>query len=291
MEPMTHEEPYSERALYVLTLYAADLPMALVVPAIPELDGTSVFRSRIVEQGREIFRLHLGFFESDVRALEMLALVRPHFPGARISTLPRASLSSLDDTMNTAFRVIRAARSQAPPATAVTPGAPPPPSAPPSSTDPVRYAVELDIGAQPIDANSMTPLAVFKEYNLYTLHTGSPGGREHRLRLGFFRNVDSARQIADYVRADYPQANVVPVSEREHERVTELEERRRQLPDQSMRVRRLDPRRAARAAAPAPAARAAAPAPAAAPPSGEVVYAEFSASELEGCGPEPDEEF
>jgi hypothetical protein len=51
------------------------------------------------------------------------------------------------------------------------------------------------------------------------LRKGSP---EYGLRLGFFKNIDAARQVANYVRDRFPCASVVPVSYREYERATDV---------------------------------------------------------------------
>jgi hypothetical protein len=71
-----------------------------------------VFRSRGLEDGRERFRLHVGYFESQARAIEALALARRHFPAAWISTAPGGDQSSLDDTLNASFRVIKSAHAR-----------------------------------------------------------------------------------------------------------------------------------------------------------------------------------
>ena len=50
--------------LYIINLLSSTTPMTLEVPYSPELEGFAVFRSRRVEDGRDRFRLHLGYFES-----------------------------------------------------------------------------------------------------------------------------------------------------------------------------------------------------------------------------------
>ena len=93
--------------LYVINLDASSVPMPLNVPFRYELVGFSVFRSRSLEEGRERFRLHLGYFESRPRAEEALAVVRKYYPAAWISGAPGSELSSLNDTFTTEFRLVR----------------------------------------------------------------------------------------------------------------------------------------------------------------------------------------
>ena len=94
---------------YVVTLQTSDTPMPVRLPAGLTIAGVSVFRSRSMEDGRERFRLHLGYFASPTDAEMVLASVRPHYPTALIDGAPVESSGSLDDTMNTAFSLVRGA--------------------------------------------------------------------------------------------------------------------------------------------------------------------------------------
>ena len=222
--------------LYVITLCTASLPMILRVPFVHELVGFSVFRSRTVEEGRERFRLYVGYFDSATRAHEALTVVRRHYPAAWISTAPRKNLGSLDDTMNTAFRMIRRASArvvegseavQATPATADT-SLPPEPAETPATTDaqPQRYVVQLDWSPTPVPSAAIPQLALLRAYHLYRAQLSRDDGRHHALRLGFFKNVHGARQVAEYLRAYFPRVGVVPISQREYTRALELFEER-----------------------------------------------------------------
>ncbi|HEY0768510.1 MAG TPA: hypothetical protein VGD47_11185, partial [Steroidobacteraceae bacterium] len=51
---------------------------------------------------------------------------------------------------------------------------------------------------------------------------------QHGLRLGFFNDVDAARQVAEHVRPKFPGVGVVPVSHREYSRAIELARQRAQ---------------------------------------------------------------
>ena len=80
---------------------------------------------------------------------------------------------------------------------------------------PVAFAVQLLFSVQPIDMARVPPLAIFSAYTLYTVE-GSRGGRRwYGLRLGFFGDAISAKQVAHYVRSDFTSVAIVPVSPQE----------------------------------------------------------------------------
>jgi len=221
--------------LYVINLESSTRPMPLIVPFRHELVGFSVFRSRAIEDGRERFRLHLGYFESEQRAADALAVVRKHYPAAWISSAPATNAGSLDDTLNTEFRLLRTAYARVvTPATAPAPGAAHVatsgvfngPSldadnrtAAPAAQSPQHYAVELDSSLVPILATDVPRLAIFDGYHLYTVRMLRP---RHALRVGFFTSADEARQVAERARPEFPGVRVVPVSYREYLRAIEL---------------------------------------------------------------------
>ena len=227
---MTNRSAGGERGdgeLYVITLCTASLPMVLRVPFVHELIGFSVFRSRTVEDGREHFRLCVGYFNSATRAHEALAVVRKHYPSAWISCAPRSGLGSLDDTVNTAFRMIRRATASV---VAATPATPTPAreetvaqlAEPPQQ----RYVVQLDWSEDPVPSTKIPQLAVLRAYNLYRALLARDDGTHHALRLGFFKNVHGAQQVAEYVRVHFPRVAVVPISHREFTRAVEMLRRR-----------------------------------------------------------------
>src|SRR4249920_2835093 len=84
--------------LYIINLLSSTTPMTLEVPYAPELEGFAVFRSRRVEDGRDRFRLHLGYFESPQEAERVLTVVRARYPAAWVALAPTDSMGSLDDT-------------------------------------------------------------------------------------------------------------------------------------------------------------------------------------------------
>jgi hypothetical protein len=66
------------------------------------------------------------------------------------------------------------------------------------------------------------PLAIFNAYTLYTTEANRDGRTWYGLRLGFFSDAVSAKQVAYYVRSDFKTVSVVPVTTIEKERATDL---------------------------------------------------------------------
>ncbi|HEX4051945.1 MAG TPA: hypothetical protein VHY19_13815 [Steroidobacteraceae bacterium] len=79
------------------------------------------------------------------------------------------------------------------------------------------YAVQLVWSVQPIDMTQVPQLAIFSAYSLYGAEGNRDGRRWYGLRLGFFTDAVSAKQVAQYVRSDFATVSVVPVTTRERE--------------------------------------------------------------------------
>ena len=320
----------------VINLCSSTTPMSLVRPAFKELERFTFFVSRRREDGRERFRLHMGYFATRAEAEQLLAIVRSVYPGAWVSEAPgkklrgnnaagpaveasasaavagAASVSAnpaatglhralpmadetlpvADDLSSSAVRgvapeVVQIQRPSTPPPVLSPPrsansqparsmAAPAPATAPvsasvaapadlsatardlsdsqvmrilergPAATPPdaqlyndvpmlhkldehslhalrkdlsknlaVPFAVQLEWSPTPIDIRNIAPLAIFRAYTLYTVGCQFEGRRWYGLRLGFFSDVLSAKQVAQYVRAEFKSVAVVPVSNRE----------------------------------------------------------------------------
>jgi len=87
---------------------------------------------------------------------------------------------------------------------------------------PVLFAVQLDWSVTPFDMAKVPPLAIFNAYTLYTTEANREGRTWYGLRLGFFSDAVSAKQVAYYVRSDFKTVSVVPVTTIEKERATDL---------------------------------------------------------------------
>ena len=87
---------------------------------------------------------------------------------------------------------------------------------------PVLFAVQLDWSVTPFDMAKVAPLAIFNAYTLYTTEANREGRTWFGLRLGFFSDAVSAKQVAYYVRSDFKTVSVVPVTTLEKERANDL---------------------------------------------------------------------
>jgi hypothetical protein len=67
---------------WIVTLVAGSSPLRLARPPAPELAHLDVFTSRTTEEGRDRFRLHLGYFDDVLSAAKVLGTVRESFPTA-----------------------------------------------------------------------------------------------------------------------------------------------------------------------------------------------------------------
>jgi len=348
---------------FVLNLCASTTPMALAQPNTPELKRFSFFVSRRREEGRERFRLHMGYFATLAEAEEWLNVVRDIYPGAwageapgkrlaeraaaaaateppvvppeltlvepplppvvptlqaapestpiqskpvaaqkasvqkapmqkapaqkaapaavQPKALPLATsnvkevLKSLDDTGETRVMPAPIPASMSAPASKAAPAPVTPPpaaakAAAPATTlsdsqvlkvlenrriedqprgseesgkgiemlrpddtatvralkdavsnnAPVHFAVQLQWSVQPIDLSKMPPLAIFSAYTLYTVEGSRDGRKWYGVRLGFFSDAISAKQVASYVRSEFTSVAVIPVSAQERGRAT-----------------------------------------------------------------------
>jgi hypothetical protein len=87
---------------------------------------------------------------------------------------------------------------------------------------PVLFAVQLDWSVSQFDMAKVPPLAIFNAYTLYTTEANREGRTWFGLRLGFFSDAVSAKQVAYYVRSDFKTVSVVPVTTIEKERANDL---------------------------------------------------------------------
>ncbi|MGH8297625.1 MAG: hypothetical protein ACRETZ_19310, partial [Steroidobacteraceae bacterium] len=134
---------------------------------------------------------------------------------------------------------------------------------------PVSFAVQLQWSVQPVELDKVPPLAIFSAYTLYSVEGSREGRKWYGLRLGFFSDAISAKQVAYYVRSEFNTVAVVPVSPQERGRATQDSQRfsaagaprrRRQQEDNEFKL--IDSEEASRAAPAAAASAPAAPQPA-----------------------------
>jgi hypothetical protein len=136
-----------------------------------------------------------------------------------------------------------------------------------SHNEPVSFAVQLQWSVQPVELDNVPPLAIFSAYTLYSVEGSREGRKWYGLRLGFFNDAISAKQVAYYVRSEFTSVAVVPVSPQERGRATEDNQRfsgvgaarkRRETEDNEFKLIDSDTPAAASAPAASPPAQAAA---------------------------------
>ncbi|MCU0757755.1 MAG: hypothetical protein MUF07_00965 [Steroidobacteraceae bacterium] len=86
----------------------------------------------------------------------------------------------------------------------------------------VHFAVQLNWAVTPIDLARVPSLAIFNAYTLYKIEGNREGRKWYGLRLGFFSDAMSAKQVAHYVRSEFAQVAVVPVSVNEREQARQI---------------------------------------------------------------------
>src|SRR5690349_11519263 len=121
---------------FVINLTSSTTPMALSQPKDPTLAQYTFFVSRRREDGRERFRLHMGYFETMAAAEEMLAVVREVYPSAWAGEAPGKNLRPNSAAASAAAPAAPRAPAPAAPARQAKAAAAPAAAAPP----PVRAA-------------------------------------------------------------------------------------------------------------------------------------------------------
>jgi hypothetical protein len=84
----------------------------------------------------------------------------------------------------------------------------------------VSFAVQLMFSASDINLANVPSLSIFRAYTLYKAGGVRDGRAWHCLRLGFFRDAISAKQVAYYVRSHFASVAVVPITEQERVQAT-----------------------------------------------------------------------
>jgi hypothetical protein len=80
---------------------------------------------------------------------------------------------------------------------------------------PVQFAVQMFETPTPINLSNIPALSIFRHYSLYQATTTRERRAMHSLRLGFFKDAISAKQVAYFVRSHFAEVAVVPVTEGE----------------------------------------------------------------------------
>ncbi len=141
-EQVTATEGAASAQLFVINLCASTSPMALTHPSTPELKKHTFFVTRQREDGRERFRLHMGYFQSQQEAEALLASVRDIYPAAWAGPAPSSASAPRRMRPEAVVAAVPAA-----PVVVVAPA--PVPAMPPTVTMPVAVARVAPAAAAP----------------------------------------------------------------------------------------------------------------------------------------------
>jgi len=243
---------------FMLTLCRLPAPVSIRPPQSPHLKPFTFFTSSELQpDGSEHLYLHMGYFATLADAERCVNAVRGRYPDAVATIAPAASVrppgaevpasppgvagsgdrapakdESLTDTQVMRILETRGTSGVAddvherdrdqiallrPEDTstrqalkeAVAQGAP------------VSFALQLQWSVEPIVRSRVPSLAIFKGYTLYSVESRREGRSRYFLRMGFFGDPVSAKQVAAQVRSNFASAAVVPVDEQEVTRARE----------------------------------------------------------------------
>jgi hypothetical protein len=231
---------------FLLTLCQLAGPVSIRPPQSPQLKRFTFFTTSARQHdGGEQVSLHMGYFETLTGAQSLLRAVRRRFPRAIAVRAPASwqqpgnagSFAPVADESLTDTQVMRILENRGtgtgqsevegrsgaevgvlrPEDTsvrralkeAVVEGAP------------VFFAVQLAWSERPIDPHRAPALPIFKAHTLYATESRREGRCRFFLRLGFFADAASAKEVAFSVRSKFASAVVVPVTEPEITRAQE----------------------------------------------------------------------
>src|SRR5262245_17234874 len=232
---------------YILTLCRIASPVAIRPPQSPHLKPFTFFTSRSSHaDGSERMHLHMGYFATQEQAQKWAQLLRGRYPDVLVTPAPAELLRQRDslapilapapepataDASLTDTQVMKVLATRgAGPGTANARG-----DAKedvsilrPEDTNtrrilkeavargaPVAFSVQLMWSEEPIELPKLPGLSIFRAYTLYKSEVARQGRTSHCLRLGFFDDAISAKQVAYYVRKSFPSVAVVPISDEE----------------------------------------------------------------------------
>lgn len=148
--------PSAATDTYVINLCASTTPMALSRPTAPELARFTFFVSRRREEGRERFRLHMGYFATRDEAEQLLSLIRDLYPAAWVGEAPGKRLAQRAAAANPTAAAAPAATpvSRSPAPVAAAPSAAAAPAAAAAKTQATPATSKASTAAAPAKASA-----------------------------------------------------------------------------------------------------------------------------------------
>jgi hypothetical protein len=220
---------------FMLTLCRLAQPVSIRPPESPHLKPFTFFTSRARQRdGSEQLYLHMGFFNTLASAERWARAARGRHPDAIATAAPpsfRQRFEPVDNQSLTDTQVLNILEARHPASVRNEgdgQGSEQVELLRPDDTGtrralkeavaqgmPVSFALQLQWSARPIDLSRVPPLPIFKAYALYVVESRSASRSCFFLRLGFFTDPASAKQVAAHLRSSFASAAVVPVLDEE----------------------------------------------------------------------------
>jgi hypothetical protein len=194
---MRFESTPAAAGKFVITLCSVATPVTIPQPRSPELTRFRFFLGQSLEGDRKRYTLYMGHFSTLAEAEKWLKVLRGIYPDAYVSEESAKQTDSFSDTQ--VLSILEERR-----ADRATTGA--------DETDARKISL-----LRPEDELELAPRhPIFGSYTLYTTQARLEGREWFCLRLGFFSDAISAKQVAQFLYSDFPSVAVVPVNPQEH---------------------------------------------------------------------------
>jgi hypothetical protein len=245
---------------FIVTLCRLEAPISIRPPQNPQLARFKFFMGRSRQaDGNECLYLHMGYFPTLEEAQKCVQIMSARYPQAIATRMPPAPLrqasadtraDSTDQAQPPVLRGISSAQAGALTDTQVfqiletrrvqpgelgkhLPERPEISLLRPDDTStrralkdavvqgvPVSFVVQLCSSTEPIKLDGVPSLDIFRAYTLYLAAGDNHGRPWHALRLGFFSDAVSAKQVAHYAQSRFAEVAVVPINEGERTRAS-----------------------------------------------------------------------
>jgi hypothetical protein len=220
--------PAGAKGKFVITLCSVATPVTIPQPRSPELTRYRFFLGQTMEGGRKRYTLYMGHFTTSAEATKWLTVLRGIYPDAFVSEEGTTQSGTLSDTQVLSILEERRTDNTAASADATAAARDISLLRPDDTVTrralkdavsrdaPVSFAVQLQWSTHPIELAKAPRHPIFSSYTLYTTQARLEGRNWFCLRLGFFSDAISAKQVAQFLFSDFPSVAVVPVNPQEH---------------------------------------------------------------------------
>jgi len=237
---------------FMLTLCRLEAPVSIRPPQNPQLARFKFFTGRTRHtDGTERLYLHMGYFATVAEAERCAQLMRPRYPHVVVTPTPAAprglpaeppvlhgiapaEAGTLTDTqVLNILETRRIGLNGSAGHLADGQDRPDISLLRPDDTNTRRalkeavvqgavisFVLQLCRSAHPINLGSVAALDIFRAYTLYLAQGQHEGRPWYALRLGFFNDTVSAKQVAYYAHASFPSVAVVPINDVERQRAS-----------------------------------------------------------------------